>query len=109
LVKIILAILFLILLATFSSLNREEVVLRYLFGWSAGPFPFFLLVLASLVVGMIIGFSMGWGERWKLRAQARELRKRAHALRDEIEALTAKREPPEPPPELPEASKTTDP
>ena len=105
-IKIIIAALFIILVATFSTLNREEITLRYFFGWSAPPFPLFLLLLASLVVGMVLGFSVDWGERWKLRAKARELGKRVKGLREEIESLTAQEKPAEPPSTPPEASKT---
>lgn len=105
--KIILAVLFIILVATFCTLNREDITLRYFFGWGTAPFPLFLLVLASLVAGMVLGFSVGWGERWKLRVKARELGERAKVLRDEIEALTAQEKPAEPPSTPPEASKTT--
>jgi lipopolysaccharide assembly protein A len=107
LVRIILAVLLVILAATFSTLNREEIALRYFFGWSTAPFPLFILVLASLVIGMILGFSVDWGERWKLRAKARELRNRVKELRKEIESLTAERAAPEPPAIPPQASKTT--
>ncbi len=98
--------LFIILAATFSTLNREEVTLRYFFGWITPPFPLFLLLLASLVAGMVLGFSVDWGERWKLRAKARELGKRVKGLREEIESLTAQEKPDEPPSTPPEASKT---
>ena len=53
-IKIILAVLFVILAATFSTLNREEISLRYFFGWATGPFPLFFLVLACLVIGMAL-------------------------------------------------------
>jgi uncharacterized integral membrane protein len=104
--KIILAALFIILAATFSTLNREEITLRYFFGWSTPPFPLFLLLLASLVVGIVLGFSVDWGERWKLRAKARELERQVKVLREDIEALAPQEKPPEPPLPSPEASKT---
>ena len=107
--KIFIAALFIILAATFSTLNREEVTLRYFFGWNTPPFPLFLFLLASLVAGMVLGFSVDWGERWKLRGKARELGGREKELRDEIESLTAQEKPPEPPPDSPETSKTTPP
>jgi uncharacterized integral membrane protein len=104
--KVIIAALFIVLLATFSTSNREEIFLRY-FGWSTGSFPLFILLLASLVAGMILGFSVDWGERWKLRAKARDLEKRAEAIRDEIEGLTAPPKPPESPSPPPDASEKT--
>jgi uncharacterized integral membrane protein len=107
--KIIVAVLFIILVATFCTLNQENVILRYFFGWETGPFPLFLLILASLIAGMVLGFSVDWGERWKLRSQARELGERVKLLRDEIESLTPQEKPPEPPPPPAEASQTTNP
>jgi uncharacterized integral membrane protein len=88
LTKIILIIVLIILGATFCTLNREEISLRYFFGWNTSSFPLFLLILASLFAGMVLGFSVGWRERRKLRAQARDLRERVKALREEVETPT---------------------
>ncbi len=74
-----------ILGATFCSLNRQEIVLRYFFGWSTGSFPLFLLIIISLLIGSAIGLSMGWGERRKLRAEAKQLRRRMQELEEEME------------------------
>jgi uncharacterized integral membrane protein len=105
--KILLAAFFIIVIATFSTLNSEEVSLRYFFGWGTPPFPLFLLLLASLVGGMVLGFLVDWRERWKLRAKARELANRVSALREEINSLAAQQNPRESPPTPPEISKTT--
>ncbi|HXZ36214.1 MAG TPA: LapA family protein [Thermodesulfobacteriota bacterium] len=106
-IRIILAVLFVILVATFSASNREEISLRYFFGWSTGSFPIFLLILISLVAGMVLGFSVDWGERRKLRNKARRLGVQVKQLRKEIETRTAEETPPEPPSSLSEAPKTT--
>ncbi len=94
-VKIIFIILLIILGATFCAMNRQEVFLRYFFGWSTESFPLYLLILTSLMAGIVVGFSVGWGERWKLRAKARELGKRVKALKDDIETPTPREESPE--------------
>jgi uncharacterized integral membrane protein len=107
LIRVILAVLFVILVATFSALNRQEISLRYFFGWNTGSFPLFLLILISLVAGMVLGFSIDWGERRRLRNKARRLGVQVKQLRKEIETRTAEETPPEPPTTLPEASKTT--
>lgn len=104
-IKIILAILFIVLVATFSTLNREEISLRYFFGWATGPFPLFLLVLACLVIGMALGFSVDWAASWKLKSKARGLRREIKHLQKEIETLTAART--HPPPAPSEIPKTT--
>jgi len=84
LIKIFLLILLLIIGATFCSLNRQEIVLRYFLGWSTGPFPLFLLIIISLLIGSTIGFSMGWGERRRLQGEAKKLKKRMKELEHEI-------------------------
>jgi uncharacterized integral membrane protein len=105
LAKIVLIILLIILVATFCTLNRQEVSLHYFFGWNTAFFPLFLLILASLITGMIVGFVVGWIGRWNLRTEARHLGKQLKALREEIENLTPKEEGSAPPPQTPEVNK----
>lgn len=102
--KVIVGIIFVILGATFCALNRQEISLRYLFGWSTRPFPLFLLILGPLVGGMVVGFFVGWGGRRKLRAEVRDLEKQAEGLREKSATLTPKEEGPEPPGPGPEVS-----
>ncbi len=102
-IKIILIILVVILGAIFCTLNRQEITLQYYWGWKTGPFPLFLLILVFLIAGGVVGTAVGWGERSKLRAKERELKGRAKALQDEVEALTPKEEVSEP---LPKSSET---
>jgi len=92
-IKIILAVLFVILAATFSTLNREENLPALFFGWATGPFPLFFLVLACLVIGMALGFSVDWAESWKLKSKARGLRKQVKNLRKEIENPDCREDP----------------
>lgn len=101
--KIIFLILFIILGATFCTLNRQEISLSYFFGWHTGFFSLFLLILISLIAGMMIGFSTGWGERRKLRAKTRDLGEQVKALKEEVEPQPSKGEPPEPSTKSPEA------
>lgn len=85
LTKIFLFILLIILGATFCSLNRQEIVLRYFFGWSTGSFPLFFLIIIFLLTGSVIGLSIGWGERRRLRGEAKKLQERIKELEQEME------------------------
>jgi uncharacterized integral membrane protein len=105
LAKIVLIILLIILAATFCTLNRQEISLRYFFGWNTALFPLFLLILASLITGMVVGLLIGWIGRWNLRAEARHLREQLKALEEEIENLTPKEKGPAPSPQTPEVNK----
>ena len=106
-IRIIIFVLFIFAGAAFCTVNREEITLRYFFGWETGPFPLFLLILAALTAGMIVGFSVGWGERWKLRGKGRDLTAKIEALREEIESFSKEvKEIPAPAPKPPEAEKS---
>ncbi|MGQ9694980.1 MAG: lipopolysaccharide assembly protein LapA domain-containing protein [Thermodesulfobacteriota bacterium] len=85
LIKIFLLILLIIVGATFCALNRQEIILRYFFGWSTGSFPLFLLIIISLLIGSAIGLSLGWGERRRLRGEAKKLQQRIKELKQELE------------------------
>jgi uncharacterized integral membrane protein len=102
--KAIVGIILVILGATFCSLNRQEISLRYFFGWNSRPFPLFLLILGSVVGGMIVGSLIGWGGRRKLRAEVRDLEKQAEALKEENASRQPKEEGLERPSPGPEAS-----
>jgi len=104
-IKIVFLILLIILGATFATLNRQEISLHYFWGWNTGSFPLYVFILASLVVGIIIGFSYGWKKRWELRSRARDLGERAKALKEDLQTLTPKEEPPQEAKPSPEVGK----
>ncbi len=104
-VKVVFFILLIILGATFSTVNRQEISLQYFWGWHTGPFPLYVFILASLVVGMVVGFAFGWKKRWDLRAQGRDLGERIKAVKNDLQTLTQKEEPPEVAPPSPESGK----
>ena len=106
-VKIISLIILIFIGATFCTVNREEITLRYFFGWQTGPFPLFLLILVSLAAGMLVGLSVGWGERRKLRSKERDLGEQAKALEEEIETLSSKKGILAPSPKSPEDEKSS--
>ncbi len=101
--KIIFIILFIILGATFCTLNQQEISLSYFFGWQTRSFPLYLLIMISLIAGMIIGFSTGWRKRRKLRAMARDLGQQIRTLKADLEPQPPKGEPPEVSTKSPEA------
>lgn len=84
--KIFLFIILIIIGATFCSLNRQDIILRYFFGWSIGPFPLFLLIIIFFLAGSAITLTLGWGERRRLKAEAKKLKQRIVDLQKEVEA-----------------------
>jgi uncharacterized integral membrane protein len=91
-IKIIFLVLLIILGATFSTLNRQEISLHYFWGWNTGSFPLYVLILASLLAGMILGFAFGWKKRWELRSRTRDLGEKARALKNDLQTLDLKEE-----------------
>ncbi len=79
--KAVLILAILIFGSTFCVVNRQEISLRYFFGWDTGPFPVYLLILASLGGGAALGFTLGWRRRRRLRARLRALEAQAEDLR----------------------------
>jgi uncharacterized integral membrane protein len=104
-IKIVLLIALIILGATFSTLNRQEISLYYFWGWNSCLFPLYVFILTSLVVGMIVGFSYGWKKRCELRSRARDLGERAKALKNGFQTLPPKEEYPEEAKPSPEVGK----
>jgi uncharacterized integral membrane protein len=94
-VKIIFFLLMIILGATFATVNRQEISLQYFWGWHTGPFPLYVFILTSLALGMVVGFAFGWKKRWELRAQGRDLGEKIKAVKNDLQTLTRKEDPPE--------------
>ena len=77
----------LVVAAAFAAANRHDVDV------SLGPLPFdltaplFLVVLAAVLAGLVVGGASAWlsGRRW--RRDARRLRRRAALLETEVAAL----------------------
>jgi uncharacterized integral membrane protein len=84
-----------LVLAVFAISNRETVSVTF---WPT-PFeidmPLYLVVLAALLLGFLIGQFAGWINAGKHRRNAREKTKRVRDLESEVETLRGKK--PEPP------------
>ncbi len=74
----------------FAVFNREVVTIDV---W---PFPYqvqiplYLLLLASLLLGFLIGSAVSWSSQGKWRRRARERARRVEAMEREVSALTAR-------------------
>lgn len=82
--------------------NRDSVTLRLLpdelsavvgFSWTI-DLPLFIVVFASIIFGLIIGFIWEWIREAGLRSQAAKHKSEAHQLKREVRKL--KTEPAEP-------------
>jgi lipopolysaccharide assembly protein A len=82
-------------LLTVALANRDMVMLRLLpdemadflgFGWTL-QLPLFIVVLASIVAGLVIGFVWEWLREHKHRAAAAASRREAARLEREVSAL----------------------
>lgn len=90
----------------FSVVNRHAVTLSFWPFQTELQLPLFVLVLAGLIVGVLIGFLVAWFSAGTLRRRLRYERERVRTLESEIERLKrdhALAQPPAPPP-LPAAA-----
>jgi putative membrane protein len=79
-------------LILFAVSNRETVSLSlWLLPGAAIELPLYLLVLATLLVGFVIGDLTGWIGGWRWRREARRGRERIAMLEREIESERAQR------------------
>jgi lipopolysaccharide assembly protein A len=82
------------LLAVFAASNRESVSLAF---WPL-PFlvelPLYLVVLATLALGFVIGEAAAWFAAWRWRSEVRRRGRRIAALERELTATQAQLAPP---------------
>jgi uncharacterized integral membrane protein len=71
--------------------NRDEVMLDL--GGSREAVPLYLLMIGALVLGVIIGWLIGWTGAAPHRRRAREEGRRATMLQDRVSALETARAP----------------
>ena len=87
-----------VVLATLALANRGSVPIRLLpdevatlFGFNlSGELPLFLIILASLIAGILVGFVWEWFREMKHRSEATTQRRDKEKLEREVERLKAK-------------------
>lgn len=79
-------LLFLIVVVVFASLNANLVNIHYLFGSAA--LPLCLLLISFFIIGLIVGFSLGFWlylkqkrQNWHLQKSLQLVEKERHNLR----------------------------
>jgi len=94
-VRFILGLVILVFLVTFAVKNMEpQITIRYYFGYSLGPMPFFFALLAAAVLGMVVSAIFSVAEQIRLHAAIRRKKKRIETLEKEL--LEFRQLPPEP-------------
>jgi uncharacterized integral membrane protein len=89
-VYLILVIVFALFIVTFSQQNLEPVQLKYYdYLKHITPIPTYILIFASLLVGVIITAFWGIVERFRLNRTIRRLNKLVRDLRRELHASEA--------------------
>ncbi len=76
----------LLVAAVFALSNRETVELSlWPLPWAAQA-PLFLLLLATLLLGVLIGAGLTWAAGWQHRSNAREHRRNNERLQRQLDA-----------------------
>jgi uncharacterized integral membrane protein len=76
----------------FSIANREAIILDlWPFDLSSPPMPLSLALLASLMLGIIIGGLATWLSAGRMRRRARQARRRIEELEREVARLARER------------------
>ncbi|MCJ7664098.1 MAG: LapA family protein [Desulfobacterales bacterium] len=84
--KAIIIVLLFFFALTFCIQNADEVTLRYYGFIENVTAPIFIVVLASVFLGLVIGIVGGGLTTLRLRIQLRRQTKEAEALRQELDA-----------------------
>lgn len=89
LISIILTFVFFFFMVTFSMQNTEEVTIQYYGVIKSITAPLFTILLATLLLGIIIG-GIGWIlTDFKLRMELRGRKKEVEKMRKELDTLRA--------------------
>ena len=88
-VYLILVILFSFFIVTFSQQNIDPIHLKYYDYLNIPPVPTYMLIFASLLIGVIITAFWGIVERFRLNRTIRRLNKLVRDLRREVHASEA--------------------
>lgn len=88
--KAIVLIIVLVFFATFSIKNSGSVDISYYFGLFNINAPLYLIVLACLIIGGIIGWLFGLAGRFALKRRLKMVEKEHKEIRAELELLRSK-------------------
>lgn len=89
-IKAIVLIIVLVFFATFSIKNSGAVDISYYFGLFNISAPLWLIVIACLVLGFVIGCLFSLGGRFALKRRLKALAKEQHEMHMELELLRSK-------------------
>jgi putative membrane protein len=85
LIKLLLVVLVMMLGAAFTVMNADPVKINYYFG--TGEWPLAIIVVASLLLGALLGAMSGVGAMLRQRNEVGRLRRQQKVAKQEIENL----------------------
>lgn len=88
--KAIVLIIVLVFFATFSIKNSGTVAIAYYFGLLNFSAPLYLIVLACLLIGFVIGLLFSLAGRFTLKKRLKTLEKEYKEIHTELELLRSK-------------------
>ncbi|MCD8492527.1 MAG: LapA family protein [Geovibrio sp.] len=71
----------------FAVMNVQQVEVTYFFNSPAVKMPLFLVIIASMVVGLVLSSMLYFFDRIKLTGEIRKLKKKVKTGEDEIKRL----------------------
>ena len=83
----ILKIIILAVVVLFAVMNVQQVELTYFFNAPAIKMPLFVVILASLMIGLVLTSMFYFFERLKFGSEIRKLKKQVKAGEEEIKRL----------------------
>ncbi|HAL87416.1 MAG TPA: DUF1049 domain-containing protein [Deferribacteraceae bacterium] len=71
----------------FAVMNVQQVEVTYFFNSPAVQMPLFLVIIASMVIGLVLSSLLYFFDRMKLTSEIRKLKKKVKLSEDEITRL----------------------